>query len=322
MHHRGASLLRRCSGTISPMDALLANLPTLLALARTNSLTAAAAELEVPRSTVSRRLVRLEQELGVVLAERNTRSFTLTAAGRRLAAEAGELLVRLQTASETVRAEAGQIRGHLRFAMPAGLGGVFIGRLLGRFQRQHPDVEIEIVVTERRPHLVEERFDALITSEAPRELPWTRRKLGRLSFVAVASPAYLARCPPLVKPQDLAEHVVLSGPRGTEGLMTWPQLRGTSVPVRPWLVTNDLPTLRSTALEGLGVALLPIHLVFADLAANTLVRVLPEDIGATVEVVALFLPERGKSPVLRAFFTTVTRHIAELGEARLAARAP
>jgi DNA-binding transcriptional LysR family regulator len=277
-------------------------------------LTAAATELGVPRSTVSRRLARLEQDLGVVLAERSTRNFTLTVAGRRLAAEAGELLVRFQTASEAVRAEAGQIRGRLRFAMPAGLGGGFIGRLLARFQRQYPDVEIEIVVTERRPHLVEERFDALVTTEAPRELPWMRRRLGQLSFIAVASPAYLADRP-LARLQDLGSHVVLSGPRGSEGLMTWPQLRGTSVPVRPWLVTNDLPTLRTTALAGLGIALLPMHLVIEDLAANTLVRVLPEALGASVEISALFLPERGKSPVLRAFFTNITRHIAEFGDA-------
>ena len=298
------------------MDALLANLPTLLALARTSSLTAAAVELGVPRSTVSRRLARLEQDLGVLLAERNTRSFTLTAAGRQLATEAGGMLARLQTVSESVRADAGQIRGHLRFAMPAGLAGVFIGRLLGRFQRQHPDVEIEIVVTERRPHLVEERFDAIITTEASPELPWMRRKVGQASFIAVASPAYFADHPIPARPRDLAEHVVLSGPRGMEGLMTWPQLRGTSLPVRPWLITNDLPTLRITALEGLGIALLPMHLVIDDLAANTLVRVLPEDIGAMVEIVALFLPERGQSPVLRAFFTNVERYAAELEATR------
>ncbi len=299
-----------------PMDALLANLPTLLALARTSSLTAAAVELGVPRSTVSRRLARLEQDLGVLLAERNTRSFTLTGAGRRLAAEAGTMLARLQTLSESVHADAGQIRGHLRFAMPAGLAGVFIGRLLGRFQRQHPDVTIEIVVTERRPHLVEERFDALVTTEAAPELPWMRRKVGQAAFIAVASPVYLAGHPPPVTPRDLAEHVVLSGPRGMDGSMTWPQLRGTSLPVRPWLVTNDLPTLRITALEGLGIALLPMHLVLDDLASNTLVRVLPEDIGAVVEIIALFLPERGQSPVLRAFFASVESYAAELDESR------
>ncbi len=301
---------------MAPMDALLANLPTLLALASTRSLTAAAAELGVPRSTVSRRLARLEQDLGVLLAERNTRSFTLTAAGRRLAGEAGTMLASLQTLSESVRADAGQIRGHLRFAMPAGIAGVFIGRLLARFQRQHPDVEIEIVVTERRPHLVEERFDAIITTEAAPELPWMRRKVGTASFIAVASPAYLAAHAPPVKPADLAQHVVLSGPRGLEGLMTWPQLRGTSLPVRPWLVTNDLPTLRITALEGLGIALLPMHLVLDDLAANSLLRVLPDDIGAVVEIVALFLPERGQSPVLRAFFANVESYAAELDESR------
>ncbi|WP_434420155.1 LysR family transcriptional regulator [Nannocystis pusilla] len=304
------------------MDALLANLPTLLVLARTGSLTAAATELGVPRSTVSRRLARLEQDLDVVLAERNTRTFTLTAAGRRLAAEAGGLLANLRTISDSVRADAGQMRGRLRFAMPAGLGGAFLGHLLGHFQRQYPAVEIEIVVTERRPHLVEERFDAIITTEAPPELPWMRRKVGEARFIAVASPAYLAGRPPLARPQDLAEHVVLSGPRGVEGLMTWPQLRGTSLPVRPWLVTNDLPLLRVTALEGLGVALLPMHLVFEDLAANALVRVLAEDIGASIEIIALFLPERAKSPVLRAFFTDVARYTAERDATRSAAPPP
>lgn len=301
------------------MDALLANLPTLLVLARTGSLTAAAAELGVPRSTVSRRLARLEQDLDVVLAERNTRTFTLTEAGRRLAAEAGVLLASLQTISDSVRADAGQIRGRLRFAMPAGLGGAVIGHVLGRIQRHYPAVELEIVVTERRPHLVEERFDAIITTEAPPELPWMRRKLGEAQFIAVASRAYLAGRPPLAKPQDLAEHVVLSGPRGVEGLMTWPQLRGTSLLVRPWLATNDLPLLRISALEGLGVALLPMHLVFEDLAANTLVRVLPEDIGTTLDIIALFLPERAKSPVLRAVFTDIARYNAERSAARLAA---
>lgn len=301
------------------MDALLVNLPTLLVLARTGSLTAAATELGVPRSTVSRRLARLEQDLDVVLAERNTRTFTLTGAGRRLAAEAGGLLASLRTISDSVRADAGQMRGRLRFAMPAGLGGAFIGHLLGHCQRQFPAVEIEIVVTERRPQLVEERFDAIITTEAPPELPWMRRKLGEAQFIAVASPGYLAGRALPAKAQDLAEHVVLSGPRGVEGLMTWPQLRGKSLPVRPWLVTNDLPLLRVTALEGLGIALLPMHLVFEDLAANTLVRVLPEDIGAKVDIIALFLPERAKSPVLRAFFANVARYTAERGAARLVA---
>ena len=93
--------------------------------------------------------------------------------------------------------------------------------------------------------------------------------------------------------------------------MTWPQLRGTSLPVRPWLVTNDLPLLRVTALEGLGITLLPMHLVFEDLAAKTLVRVLPEDIGAKVDIIALFLPERAKSPVLRAFFANIARYTAD-----------
>ena len=92
------------------MDSLLTNLPTLLAISRMGSLTAAAKQLGVPRSTVSRRLARLEQELGVLLAERNTRTFKLTEPARRLAGEAAAVVTHLQSLSESISFEAGQVR--------------------------------------------------------------------------------------------------------------------------------------------------------------------------------------------------------------------
>jgi DNA-binding transcriptional LysR family regulator len=294
------------------MEELLAGLPTLLMLSRAGSLTAAANRLGVPRSTVSRRLARLERYLGVALAERNTRSFKLTTAAQRLVDESGTLLTQLKTVSETVRADAGEVRGRLRMASPPGLGGSFVGSFLARFRRQHPQVDLELVVTERRPHLIEEQFDVVLATELPPDLPWTRRTLGRSWYIAVASPLYLRGHPALEEPEDLTKHVVLSTPWTPEGLATWPRLRGPPVAVRPAFVTNDLPTLRVAALEGLGIALLPAHLVLHDLESQALVQVLIKRVGAQLDIFALHAPERRKSPVLRAFFESLAKYTAEL----------
>lgn len=257
-------------------------------------------------------MLRLEQHLGVGLAERNTRRFRLTTEGRRLVAEAGTFVAQLQTAAEVVQAEAGEVRGRLRLASPPGFGGPFVGSALARFYRQHPRVEIDLLVTDRQPHLVDEQIDVLFSTETTPDLPWTRRTLGRSWVIAVASPAYLEGRPALERPEELSKHVVLSGQRCPEGLVRWPRLSGPPMSVRPSLNTNDLPTLRVAALEGVGIALLPAHLVFDDLRSGALAQVLTSQVGAPLDIFALHVPERRKSPVLRAFFASVTAYVAEL----------
>lgn len=306
------SLVHECFSYEGPMEELFLGLPTLLVLARSGSVTSAAAQLGVPRSTVSRRLARLETHLGVPLAERNTRSFKLTPAAHRLVGEAGTLLMQLQTAAETIRAEAGEVRGKLRVASPPGLGGNFVGRFLAQFQRQHPGVEVELVVTERRPHLIEEQFDLVLSTDLLTGLPWKRRRLGRTWSIAVASPAYLRSRPAPEAPEALTNHVVLASHQRGEAVATWPRLKGPPLLVRPALLTNDLPTLRVAALEGLGIALLPAHLLLEDLASNALVQVLAEHIGAPLEIYALYVRERRTSPVLRAFFASIEQFTAPL----------
>ena len=294
------------------MEELFLGLPTLLVLARTGSVTSAVSQLGVPRSTVSRRLSRLETHLGVALAERNTRSFRLTPAAQTLVREAGTLLVQLQTVAETIRADAGEVRGKLRVASPPGLGGHFVGTFLAHFQRQHPGVTVELVVTERRPHLIEEQFDLVLATDLLTGLPWKRQRLGRTWSIAVASPAYLRAHPAPRDPEALEGHVVLASHQRGEAVASWPRLKGPPLLVRPALLTNDLPTLRVAALEGLGIALLPAHLVLEDLATNALVQVLADHLGAPLDIYALYVRERRSSPVLRAFFASIEQFTAAL----------
>lgn len=293
-----AGLLRRCY--VPGMDDGLAELPTLVHLARTGSISRTARELGVPRSTVGRRVARLEAILGFPLAERTTRHFRLTPAGRVLVEGAGRVLGELRTLREQVQAQAGSVRGTLRVATPPGFAGPFLVAFLRDFQAEWPQVEVDLVVTERRPHLLDDGFDVILATGALPDAPWIRTLLGESATLAVAAPGHLRRHGAPRSTPDLAGHPLLT-PR-IEGLPTtsWPRRAGPPLPVASRLLTNDLATLRGAALAEMGIALVPAHSVLDDLAGGALVPVLPAEIGGPLPIWALFTPERRTSPLIRA----------------------
>ena len=288
------------------MEDLLPFLPTVVNLARTGSVSQSARELGVPRSTVSRRLARVEHVLGLKVAERTTHRFVLTAAGRRLVEGAVGALARLETIREEVVSTGGEVRGLLRVAMPARVSGAFIGWFLASLHAQHPRIDVELTVTDRRTPRLEEGFDIVLVMGAPEPSAWLRKKIAVAQLVAVASPAYLERKGVPANVAALASHVLLT----TTNTPTWPKLKGGSVPVSARLVTNDLNALREVALAGMGIALLPEHVVMGELGDDRLLRVLPLHVGQVIDVFALYLPERRASPVLKA----VLRAVAEFAE--------
>lgn len=288
------------------MEDLLPFLPTVVNLARTGSVSQSARELGVPRSTVSRRLARVEQLLGLKVAERTTHRFVLTAAGRRLVEGAVGALAQLETVREEVVSVGGEVRGLLRVAMPAGVSGAFIGWFLASLHAQHPRIDVELTVIERRTPRLEEGFDIVLVMGAPEPSAWLRKKIAVAELIAVAAPAYLDRKGTPATIAALSEHVLLTTSTGS----AWPKLKGGSVPVSARFVSNDLNALREAALAGMGVALLPEHVVMGELADGKLVRVLATHIGQVIDVFALYLPERRASPVLKA----VLRAVAEFAE--------
>jgi DNA-binding transcriptional LysR family regulator len=296
------------------MDELLPLLPTLVTLARTGSVSQSAKVLGVPRSTVSRRLSRIEAVVGLRVAERSTHRFVLTDAGRQLVDGAVEALATMETAHEKVMAKRGEIRGVLRVAMPAGMSGAFIGWFLAFLHDQHPLVDVDLTVTDRRTLRPEEGFDLVLVMGQPEPSAWLRKRLARTELVAVASPAYLERAGTPRRADDLAQHSLLSisVPGATP---TWPRSRGGELPIRARLATNDLSALRETAVAGMGIALVPVHVVVGELASGALVRVLPALVGQAVDIFALYLPERRTSPVLKAVLAAV----AEFSEQQLRA---
>jgi DNA-binding transcriptional LysR family regulator len=308
MHHRWNPAVRGC---YSPsMDDLLAELPTLVHLARTGSISRTARDLGVPRSTVSRRVARLESALGLPLAERTTRHFRLTPAGATLVDGAGRLLSELRSLQEQVQAQAGLVQGRLRIATPPGVGGPFLVPFLHGFQTAFPAVEVELVVTEHRPHLLEEGFDLVLTTGEHEDAPWVRHLLGESAVLLVATPRYLQGHGTPARADELAHHALLAPRLDGVAPRAWPRHGAPPLPVSPRLVTNDLATLRGAVLDHMGVALFPVHLLVHDLAAGAVVPVLPAEVGGPLRIWALFTPERRQSPLVRALLDSVSTYAA------------
>lgn len=287
------------------MDDILPELPTLVSLSQTLSVSRTARDLGVPRSTISRRLARLERALGVALAERTTRSFRLTDEGRMLASAAAKSIAELRTAREQVQEQAGPVRGWLRVCTPPGLAGPMLGRFLMAFHDRCPEVRLQLTVREHVPHLLDEPFDVVLALGPLRDAPWVRHRLGELWYLPVANPEYLAARGTPTSLDDLPQHDLCAARSGDLSTEAWPTHAGPAIRIDPHFVTGDLGAVVDAARAGMGIALVPIHHVVADLLSGNLVPVLADEIGRHIEVYMLYLPERRDSPLIRALLESV-----------------
>lgn len=254
-------------------------------LAASGSFTGAAQRLGVTKQTVSRRVAALEEELGVELVRRSTRSVALTELGRAYAERCAAVTRLAEEATRALTAQAGEVAGTLRLTADPTLGALMLRALLARYCAAYPRVRVELELTARKVDLLEEGFDLAFRVGAPPERAHlSAQLLAPARLLAVVAPAYLAARGAPETPEDLAEHDCLSA-LPAHAPAAWPLLREgrvTGVPVRAKVRANDPATARELALAGLGVALLPSLLVAEDLAA-----------GRLVEVLASYAPEVG-----------------------------
>lgn len=260
------------------MDLDLNSVSLLLRVVSLGSFSAAARELRLPISSVSRRVAALEQALGVTLLARTTRSLRLTDAGRVYAERAGRALEELNVIHDDVRRLQSKPQGRVRITAPVALGND-LSALAVSFLNRHPDIALDIDLSDARRDLHATGIDIAVRAgkpEAASEL--VARRLWSSNYLLFASPTYVRRSARLRDFEDLPQHRLLAS-TASEGSTSWKLWRGRTLlrhRFEPTLVVNEMLSLKRAVLEGLGVALMPTHPCGPDVAAGTLVRVLPE----------------------------------------------
>lgn len=274
---------------------------------------AASRALDVPKSTLSRRIQELEARLGARLLQRTSRRFVVTDVGREFLRHAEVMLSAADAAEDSVKRRLAEPSGVVRFTVPVGIASI-LAPLLPRFLDDHPKVELEQHVSNRIVDLVQEGFDLALRGhlEPLTDSGLIERRLVAAPWVLAASPAYVARAGLAQKPSDLESHAALVlGAPGTSGSADRWILRSAdrdsgivveeTVPVRARLRSDEVQTLKAAAIGGAGVAALPEYLCSGDIERGALVRVLPAWTAGDGAITMLVPSRRGQLPSVREF---------------------
>jgi len=173
------------------------------------SFTKAARTLGLPKSTVSERVSRLEERLGVRLLDRTTRHVRPTAAGAAYYERAARVVAEIEEANAAVTDIHRSPKGLLRIGSPLLFGHAFLGDFVAEFLVTHPEVEVELIVADRRFDVVEEGLDLAVHVIGPIEASLIARKIGSAERMCVASPTYLEQHEAPKMPKDLLKHSCL-----------------------------------------------------------------------------------------------------------------
>lgn len=248
----------------------------LVKVADLGSLSEVARRLNLPKSTVSKRLAGLEARLGVQLVTRTTRRLSLTDAGRAYYERASRIVSDSELLEGEVIARTGEPHGRVRLAAPVGFGQAVLLSLSAEFLARHPAVSLEMAFLDRRVDLVAERFDMMIQYGEIADTSLVARHLTDYRRLLVASPAYLSGAPPLRTAGDVRDHhcILLNADRDHWTLVT-PEGE-LHLRVRSRLAIGNLLAVHRAALDGQGLAIMPDYVVAGDLAAGRLVEPLPD----------------------------------------------
>ncbi|MBX3607636.1 MAG: LysR family transcriptional regulator [Piscinibacter sp.] len=250
------------------------NLRAFLCVARTGSFSAAARELGVAASVVTKRVAQLEHRLKAALFERTTRRVSLTSAGRQQLPAIQRLLSDLDGILVGVRESARELQGRLRVKAPTSMAVMHLAAVFNRFQRRYPLVSLELVALDRAVNPVDEGFDLALTMMPDTFAGVIEEPLCAVQRLLCAAPAYLKRRGTPRRPSDLVRHDIINFlPTGAVWTFQGPA-GDIGVPVHPRFDSNDAQLVASAALAGNGIAVLGDYLALPAIADGTLVRVL------------------------------------------------
>lgn len=260
----------------------LDGIASFVAVAEGGSISEAARRLRLSKSVVSERLAELERSLGASLLHRTTRKLTLTEDGMAFLERASRIVQEIDEATADMAERRGTISGPLRISAPVTFGRMHLGPALYPFLTAHPDVQLTLDLDDRRVDAAADGYDAVVRNGPIADSRLMAWRLAPSRRVLVASPAYLRDNGKPASIEELEQH------RGifytNRGVADWrfPSIGGTViVRGKMGLGLNNGDMLRDAAIAGLGIALIPMFIVGADVTAGKLETI---DIGVQPEL--------------------------------------
>lgn len=247
------------------------DLQTFVAVADAGGVSAAARRLGVSKSIVSRRLFRVEAELGVQLLVRTTRGAALTEAGATFRDHAARASAEIDTAREAIL-PTGDLRGRLRVAMPLTFGPTHFAPVLAEMARQHPQLHIHTSYSDRFVDLIAEGFDCAIRAAYLQDSNLIAKRVGPIHGKLVASPDYIEAHGSPETLDELVTHQALM--QGTEAWQFMDGSKNVTVQPQGRFKADSATALAAAAAAGLGIAWLPDCITHEYVASGALVPIM------------------------------------------------
>lgn len=260
-------------------------------VAEMGSFSKVAEENSLTNSSVSKRIARLEEDIGAQLLYRTTRKLTLTEAGKVLFHNAKNVKQATQEAIDAVSGFGENISGHIKMSVPTISGDLILADAVAEFCNLHPGLTVDMSLDNRFVDLVAGGYDLVIRTGYLEDSSLIARHILDSQWVVCASPSYIAKNGKLIEPVDLTSHNCLQYAYQTTGATDW-QFKGEDgdyiVKVSGSFSTDNATALRKAALGGHGIAYVPRCLVYHDIRSGQLVDIFPDLVGKKLGVYAVY----------------------------------
>jgi DNA-binding transcriptional LysR family regulator len=291
---------------------LLYGVPAFLAVLQEGGFAKAARRLGLSPSAVTRQVQNLEERLGARLITRSTRRLALTEIGRGFAERAEHALAELNEAQMAVADLHAAPRGTLRVNAPVSFGRLHVAPVLPEFLRRYPEISLDLTLSDRFVDLIEEGADLAIRIGELTDSRLIARQLARNRRLVVAAPGYFAARPRPERPVDFGtQNCLVYTYRAVRNEWTFEGPNGReTIRVSGNLESNHVESLHAAVLEGLGIALLPLWMIWRDLAEGRVEEVLPLYRTPDSAIHAVYPPGRYLSHKVRIFIEFLAEHYA------------
>jgi len=284
------------------------------AAVRMGSIAAAARAFDMTPSRASKHLAALETELGVALLRRSTRQLALTPEGDRYLDRCRQILGAVREADDEARAQTGAISGTLRVTAPVTFGALHLGPVVAGFLAQYPGVSLQVQLDDRYRDMRSDAVDVALRIGKLANSTLVARRLGACRMVLCASPGFLAKHGPLLKPADLAGLPMLAFSEAVSPAdWTVRDASGTShrIAGKTRLAADNVQMLSAAAVAGAGVVFGPSFILGPAMQRGELVQVLPGYPAESLDISIVYATRAHLPSTVRAFVDYLVEQLRE-----------